>query len=95
MGKSKSSRDVEPEPPKKRGRQAGAKTYSKQTLYKLINQYKPSNMVLWGTVAEQYRIQCGELEFDRQRPSKRFFSQKCAIVVVSPLATPVSHMTSL
>ena len=38
------------EPPKLRGRQAGAKSYNQQTLYKLIVEYKPRNMVLWATL---------------------------------------------
>jgi hypothetical protein len=48
--------------PKKRGRMTGAKTYNKPTLYNLVAQFKPTNMVLWSTIAEQYRSSCGELE---------------------------------
>ena len=50
MGKSKSNVSNTDEPPKKRDRQAGAKTYNQQTLYKLVDMYKPRNMVLWDTV---------------------------------------------
>ena len=51
MGKQSRKEIVYEEPPKKRGRQAGAKTYNKQTVFKLISQLKPTNMVLWGTDA--------------------------------------------
>jgi hypothetical protein len=53
MGKSRTIGNNDEEPPKRRGRQAGAKSYNQQTLYKLIVEYKPQNMVLWATVAEQ------------------------------------------
>ena len=63
---------------KKRGRQHGAKTYNQQTLYKLVEQYKPINMVLWGTVAEQYRVQCGELKSrDPSALKKHFIHKMC------------------
>ena len=58
MGKLKND-SVSEEPPKKRVRQAGSKTYNLQTVFKLISQLKPTNMVLWGTVAEQYLIVVG------------------------------------
>ena len=78
MGKSKTIVSNYEEPPKKRGRQHGAKTYNQQTLFKLVEQYKPRNMVLWGTVAEQYRVQCGELK--SRDPSLRSISFiKCAL----------------
>ena len=76
MGKQSRKEVVYEEPPKKRGRQAGAKTYNKQTVFKLISQLKPTNMVLWGTVAEQYRIACGELEARQASVFKKFFIQK-------------------
>ena len=44
------------------GRQRGAKSYNTATLFKLIKRYKPTNSVLWNTVADQYRVECGELE---------------------------------
>ena len=44
---------------KYRGRQSGAKSNNKSTLFKIISQFKPTNMV---TIPEQYRIACGELE---------------------------------
>ena len=62
MEKTKSSHIEDEEAPKKRGRQSGAKGYDKTTLFKIIIQFKPTNMVVWTTVAEQYRIACGELE---------------------------------
>ena len=43
--------------PKIRGRMTGAKTYNKATLYKLVAQFKSTNIVLWSTIAEQYRVQ--------------------------------------
>jgi hypothetical protein len=49
MGKSKKNTIADIEP-KRRGR-AGAKTYDKNTLYNLVKQYKPSNMVTIGTIA--------------------------------------------
>ena len=76
MGKSKKNTIADVEQPKKRGRLAGAKTYNKQTLYKLVKQYKPSNMVLWGTIAEQYRVACGELEARPAAVIKKFFVAK-------------------
>jgi hypothetical protein len=76
MGKSKRLIESDEEAPKKKGRQAGAKTYKKPTLYKIINDCKPTNMLVWATVAEQYRIQCGELEARPATTIKRFFFQK-------------------
>jgi hypothetical protein len=68
---------IEKEAPKKRGgRQSGAKTYNKTTLLKLIKRYKPTNSVLWGTVAEQYRVECGEIEARPSLTIKKFFIQK-------------------
>ena len=60
MGKTKSSHTEDEQVPKKRGRQSGAKSYNKTTLLKNISQFKPTNMVVWATVAEQYRIACGD-----------------------------------
>ena len=78
MGKSKTIVSNYEEPPKKRGRQHGAKTYNQQTLFKLVEQYKPRNMVLWGTVAEQYRVQCGELKSrDPSALKKHFIHKMC------------------
>ena len=78
MEKSKAIITNNEESPKKRGRQAGAKTYNQQTLYKLVEQYKPRNMVLWGTVAEQYRVQCGELKSrDPSALKKHFIHKMC------------------
>ena len=79
MGKSKKNIIADIELPKKHGRLAGAKTYNKQTLFKLVKQYKPSNMVLWGTIAEQYRVACGELEARPAAVIKKFLSLKCVI----------------
>ena len=78
MGKTKSSHTEDEEAPKKRGRQSGAKGYNKHTLFKIITQFKPTNMVVWATVAEQYRIACGELEPRQPAVIKNFFSRKCA-----------------
>ena len=64
------------EPPKKRGRQAGAKRYNKHTLYKRVSQLKPTNMLLWEVVADQYRDQRGELEARQASVIKKFFIQK-------------------
>ena len=78
MGKSRTIGSNHKEPPNRRGRQAGTKSYNQQTLYKLIVEYKPRNMVLWATVAEQYRIACGELK--AREPSvlkKHFFHKMC------------------
>jgi len=60
---------------KKRGGYfAGAKTYNKQTVLKLISQLKPTNMVLWGTVAEQFRIACAEREARKEKKNlKKIF----------------------
>ena len=49
MGKTKSSHTEDEEVPKKRGRQSGAKSYNKTTLFKIISQFKPTNMVVWAT----------------------------------------------
>ena len=76
MGKSKRSIDSDEDVPKKRGRQSGAKSYKKPTLYKIINDCKPTNMLVWGTVAEQYRVQCGEMEARPAATIKKFFFQK-------------------
>jgi len=79
MGRTKSSHTEDEELPKKRGRQSGAKSYNKTTLLKNISQVKPTNMVVWATVAEQYRIACGELESRQPPVIKKFFSRKCEI----------------
>jgi len=76
MGRLSKKESVYEEPPKKRGRQAGAKTYNKLTVFKLIFLLKPTNMVLWGTVAEQFRIACGELKARQASVFKKFFIQK-------------------
>ena len=76
MGKTKSSHTEDEEAPKKRGRQSGAKGYSKTALLKIISQFKPTNMVVWATVAEQYRIACGELEPRQPAVIKKFFFKK-------------------
>ena len=57
MGKENSQTSKNDEPAKtRRGRQKGASTYNKKTLYDLVHRYKPTNMVLWGTVAEKFPI---------------------------------------
>ena len=38
--------------------------------------YKPRDMVLWGTVAEQYRVQCGELKQRETSSLKKHFIHK-------------------
>jgi cobalamin biosynthesis protein CobT len=76
MVKTKNNISGDIDPPKRRGRVTGAKTYNKQTLFKLVQQYKPVNMVLWGTIAEQYRVACGELEARSAPIIKKFFVQK-------------------
>ena len=76
MGKSKKNTIADIEVPKRRGRAAGAKTQNKKTLYKLVKQYKPTNMVLWGIIAEQYRVACGELEARPAAVIKKFFVTK-------------------
>jgi len=76
MGKTARPHTSDEEPPAKRGRQAGAKTYKKPTLYKIIAQWKPTSMLQWQTVAEQYRQQCGELETRPAATIKKFFFQK-------------------
>ena len=77
MEKSKRSIDFDDDVPKKRGRKNGAKTYKKPTLFKIINDCKPTNMLVWGTVAEQYRVQCGEMEARPAATIKNFFPRRC------------------
>ena len=81
MVKTKNNISGDIDPPKSRGRVTGAKTYNKHTLFKLVQQHKPVNMVLWGTItiAEQYRVACGELEARSAPIIKKFFVQKNAI----------------
>ena len=76
MGRTRHIDISDQDMPKKRGRMTGAKTYNKPTLYKLVAQFKPTNMVLWSTIAEQYRISCGELEARPAAVIKRFWVQK-------------------
>jgi hypothetical protein len=76
MGKTRRNDVEEDEPATKRGRQAGAKTYEKPTLYKIINQIKPINTLLWGIFSEQYRVEYGELEAQPAATIKKFFIQK-------------------
>ena len=56
-------------------------------LYKLLKQYKPTNMVLWETIAEQYRIVWDAENWRRDLlwSWKSFLSWKCAIVWQSQL----------
>ena len=44
-------------------------------------------MVLWGTVAEQYRIACGELEARQPSVFKKFFIQKMCNSMRKPTGT--------
>ena len=76
MGRTKSSHTDE-EAPKKRGRQSGAKSYNKSTLFKIISQFKPTKMLVWATVAEQYQIACGELESRQPSVIKIIFEKMC------------------
>ena len=76
MLKTKNNISGDMDPPKRHGRVTGAKTYNNQTLFKLVQQYKPANMVLWGTIAEQYRVACRELEARSAPIIKKFFDQK-------------------
>ena len=62
MGRLSKKDIVYEDQPKKQGRQAGAKTYNKQTVFKLFSHLKTTNIVVQGTMTEQYRIACGELE---------------------------------
>ena len=62
MGRLSKKDSVYEDQPKKQGRQAGAKTYNKQTVFKLFSHLKTTNIVVQGTMTEQYRIACGELE---------------------------------
>ena len=73
MGKSKKNTIADIDVPKRRSRAAGAKIYNKKTLFKLVKQYKPRNMVLWATIAEQYRVAYGELEARPTAVIKKFF----------------------
>jgi hypothetical protein len=77
MGKLKRSIDSDDDVP----RSEGAKSYKKPTLYKIINDCKPTNMLVWGTVAEQYRVQCGEMEARPSATIKKFFFQKMCDVL--------------
>ena len=45
-------------------------------MFKRISQLKPTNIIVWGTVAEQYRITCGEWEARQASVFKIFFIQK-------------------
>ena len=75
MKKTKSSHTEDEKVTQKRGRQSGAKSYNKTTLFKIISQFKPTNMVVWATVAEQYRIVCGELESHQPAVIKKNFQE--------------------
>ena len=77
MGKSRTNQSMESEAPKRRGRVVGAKSYKVGTLYKIINEFKPASMLVWGTVAEHYRRECGELEARPAATIKKFFFRKC------------------
>ena len=44
-------------------------------MFKIISQLKPTAMVFWATVAEQYRIACGELEFRQPAVIEKFFKE--------------------
>ena len=77
------------------GRLAGAKTYNKKTLYMLVKQYTPSNMVLWGIIAEQYRVTCGELEARPAAVIKKFFVMKMCNSMRKPtVSSGIDDMTA-
>ena len=50
MGRTRHNDSGDQDMPKKRGRMTEAKTYNKPTLFKLVAQFKPNNMVLWSTI---------------------------------------------
>ena len=75
MGKSRTNQSMESEAPKRRGRVVGAKLYKVGTLYKIINEFKPASMLVWGTVAEHYRRECRELEARPAATIKNLFSE--------------------
>ena len=39
-----------------RGRVAGTKNYNSEFLFSIIRKVMPTNSLLWGVVAEQYRV---------------------------------------
>jgi hypothetical protein len=95
MAKNKKTPTPEAQPKKRGGRQSGAKTYNKHTLLKLIKKYKPTNTVLWSTVSEQYRVECGELEARPPLVIKRFFITKMCNNQKKPTgATGIDDMTA-
>ena len=75
MGRTKPIHNEDEDVPKKRGRQCGAKSYNKSTLFKIMSQFKPANMLVWATLAEQYRVSCGELESCQPSVIKKFFQE--------------------
>ena len=68
------------ETPKKRVRQAGAKGLT-STLYKIVSQLKPTNMLLWGVVAEQYRGELEARQMTPRRSSRLQNSRSCEVVL--------------
>lgn len=52
-------------------------------LFNLISQYKPTNSVLWDTVAEQYRLQQGESEASLEQRSKSSSFKECVMAIES------------
>ena len=80
MGKTKKNTIENIDQPKRPGREAGDKTYNKQTLYKLVKKSKLTNMVLWVIIAGKYRVACGDLDVRPDAVIKKLFVTKCAIV---------------
>ena len=65
------SHTEEEEVPKKRGRQGGAKRDNKSTLFKIISQFKPTNLVVGSNIellAERWNLASQQLS--------RIFSQE-------------------
>jgi len=58
------------------GVNTGANIYKNRTLFKIINQIKPVNKLLWGIVAEQYRVECDELKAGPETTIKKLVIQK-------------------
>ena len=94
MGRLSKKDSVYEDQLKKQGRQAGAKTYNKQTVFKLFSHLKTTNIVVQGTMTEQYRIACGELEAKRASVVLKKISRKCAILYVNPLDQGINDLNS-
>jgi hypothetical protein len=94
MGRTKRPLEDEPKPPNNVGDdRVQGPTRSRHSIR--LSQFKPTSMTLWDTVAEQYRIACGELETRPGSVLKNIFFKKMCNSMKKPTGSSgVDDMTA-